>query len=267
MSHSASSAALAGVTLMVALTARPPSDPGTSRRATVAVRGPSVESGSPHAITASSTTPAASAARRSARSGGNGRGRTSAAPTKPPTAPPATAATKPAMAASGSSADGHGIGIHTCDQPHSAPRPTVPISDARQRARRHRPEPGGRAGTQLHEQRLDDVEREVRSGLAEDDPYGQREEAADHEEAGHGQERAAAPEVQAGGDQADTGGEHDQGRVKHQPELGHAEVELALEGGERDQEPADQERPPDPEDQRRLGGRVLAALGGQRLRW
>ena len=45
-----------------------------------------------------------------------------------PTSPPATPASTVTTATSGSSAVGHGSGIQTCDQPHSAAVPTVPIS-------------------------------------------------------------------------------------------------------------------------------------------
>ena len=74
----------------------------------------------------------------------------------------------------------------------------------------------------------------------------ERQEAADQQEAEHRQQRAAAAEVDAGGHQADAGGEHHQHRVQDQPELRHAEVELALEGGERDEEAAHEERAPQP---------------------
>ena len=54
-------------------------------------------------------------------------GRVTAAPMNPPTAPPATAVTRPATAASGSSEPVQGIGIQIWLQPHSAASPIVPI--------------------------------------------------------------------------------------------------------------------------------------------
>ena len=49
-------------------------------------------------------------------------------PMKAPSSPPATPASTVTSATSGSSADGHGSGIQTCDHAHSAAVPTVPIS-------------------------------------------------------------------------------------------------------------------------------------------
>ena len=46
---------------------------------------------------------------------------------KPPITPPATAAMKPAMIPSGSRAPVQGIVHQTCDQAHSAARPSVPM--------------------------------------------------------------------------------------------------------------------------------------------
>ena len=55
-------------------------------------------------------------------------GGASARPIAPPSTPPETAASRPRITASGSSEEGHDIVIHTCDQPHSAARPNVPIA-------------------------------------------------------------------------------------------------------------------------------------------
>ena len=55
-------------------------------------------------------------------------GGASARPIAPPSTPPETAASRPKITASGSSEDGQDIVIHTCDQPHSAARPIVPIA-------------------------------------------------------------------------------------------------------------------------------------------
>src|SRR4051812_19531293 len=55
-------------------------------------------------------------------------GAASAVPTKAPTKPPLTATIGVIRIASPSIDDGQEIGIHTCDQPHSAASPTVPMS-------------------------------------------------------------------------------------------------------------------------------------------
>ena len=49
-------------------------------------------------------------------------------PMNAPTRPPLTPASTVTAATSGSSSAGHGSGIQTCDQPHSAAVPIVPIS-------------------------------------------------------------------------------------------------------------------------------------------
>ena len=148
----------------------------------------------------------------------------------------------PAIAASGSSESFHGIGIQTCDQAHSAARPIVPISAPAIAPFTTGLRPPARSEDRLDQQRLDDVEREVRRDLAPDDADHERQEAADDEVAAHGQERAAAAGVEAAGDQPDAGGEHDQDRLVDLAELRHAEVELGLEGRERDEEAAHQQR-------------------------
>ena len=57
--------------------------------------------------------------------------------------------------------------------------------------------------------------------------------------------KSAAPSARAGadpdprGDQRDAGGEREHDRLEHELELGHAEVELGLEGREADQQAAD----------------------------
>ena len=231
-----------GLTLMVACTARPSRD-GTSVSVTRARAGPSEAIGSPQAITATSTSNAASAARpgaaRQPRAPGRAAsGRTSEPPTNPPSAPAATAVTRPASAASGSSEAVQGSGIQTWLQPHSAASPIVPIrtpATAPVATGERAPAPAKAASTST---RLDQVEREVRRGLAPDDADHQRDQAADEQEAEHGHQRPAAAEVDAGGDEPDAGGEHDQHGLEHLAELRHAEVELALEGRQGDQEAA-----------------------------
>jgi hypothetical protein len=47
---------------------------------------------------------------------------------KPPITPPATAAISPAIAPSGKREAGQGLTTQTCEKPHSAARPTVPIA-------------------------------------------------------------------------------------------------------------------------------------------
>ena len=109
-----------------------------------------------------------------AATAGAAAGRASAAPISAPITPPATAGEHghdraPRAAATPVQA----IGIQTCDQPHSAARPTVPISDAGRRrrtpaagargasagqldARPPRPTYSGKCGSGLAEHRADD---------------------------------------------------------------------------------------------------------------
>ena len=110
--------------------------------------------------------------------------------------------------------------------------------NAGERAGGHRAAARGAQEHELHEQRLDEVEREVRQRLVPDSADHDRDEAADGDEADCGQQRAAAAEVDARRDEPDARRQHDQDRMQDEPELRHAEVELALEGGQRDEEAA-----------------------------
>ena len=89
----------------------------------------------------------------------------------------------------------------------------------------------------LDQQRLDEVEREVRRRLAR--APGRRAAPAAPRMARKNSDRAerrAAAEPDARGDQRDARGEHDQHRLEDHPELRHAEVELGLEGRQPEQE-------------------------------
>ena len=80
---------------------------------------------------------------------------------KPPTAPAATAVMKPAIAASGSSESFHGIGIQTWDQRPFGRQADRSDQHARDGAVHDRAATAGAQEDRLHQQRLDDVEREV----------------------------------------------------------------------------------------------------------
>ena len=82
----------------------------------------------------------------------------------------------------------------------------------------------------------------MRGRLAPDSAHHDRQEAADHQVAGHRQQGTAAAEVEPRGHEADAGREHDQDRLVDLAELRDAEVELGLEGRERHEEAAHQER-------------------------
>ena len=90
----------------------------------------------------------------------------------------------------------------------------------------------------LDDQRLDEVEREVGGGLAEDRADDQRQRAADDEVVEQRDERGSTPCVDAGGDERATGREGEHDRLEQEPELRDAEVELGLEGREADQKAA-----------------------------
>ena len=87
---------------------------------------------------------------------------------------------------------------------------------------------------------LDDVQREVRRRLAEDRADQQRQQSAQPDEEQRRGERAAATEPHPGRDEAHPGGEREQERLPHEPELRHREVELGLEGRKADQQRADE---------------------------
>src|SRR5215210_4212140 len=126
LNHSASSAASGGVSLTSAFTFRF-GGPAASVSVICAVTLSGSEIGSGNATATISPIPAAATAQRGegARSSTGG---ASARPIAPPSTPPETAASSPKITASGSSEDGQDIVIHTCDQPHSAARPSVPIA-------------------------------------------------------------------------------------------------------------------------------------------
>ena len=122
----------------------------------------------PNATSPPTTSPASGQTTRAPR--GNGCGFTrSALPSNAPTQ--RRRRRRPARsrpAPSGSSAAGHGSGIQTCDQPHSA----ASADGADQQRRRPRRARAGRAAPaapprRLDQQRLDEVEREVRHRLAQ----------------------------------------------------------------------------------------------------
>ena len=149
-------------------------------------RGPSVLSGSPQPTTASSTS-----ARRE-------RGEALGAQRRERPRPHQRGADEAAHRTAGHGGEqaGHGGLGQQRRRPrdrHPDVRP-APLGRQADRADRHarraRPRPPAagavaRRNTSSTSSRLDDVEREVRRGLAEHDAHDQREEAADHEEAGH----------------------------------------------------------------------------------
>ena len=96
----------------------------------------------------------------------------------------------------------------------------------------------------LDAERLDEVERQVGRRLAQDRADDQRDRAAHGDEEDRGAERAAGADPDPRRDQRHAGGEGEHDRLEHELELGHAEVELRLEGGEADQQAADRERAP-----------------------
>ena len=113
------------------------------------------------------TAPASAAPRSDGRAVGGSR-----APSQAPTHDAATAIASPAISPSGSSAAGHGSGMNTCVQPHSAASPTVPSSA---------PDASASGSGSLHpqrdeldQQRLDQEEREVRRRLTQDGADEQR---------------------------------------------------------------------------------------------
>lgn len=109
----------------VAETWRPP--PVTSASATLAVAPEGAEVLRPKASRPTTTAAAAGSAIRLARGSAVGVVR-SATPIRAPTTPPATPAASVTISTSGSSDPGHGSVLQTCDQPHSAARPSVPTS-------------------------------------------------------------------------------------------------------------------------------------------
>ena len=164
-------------------------------------------------------------------------------PMKPPITPPAIAAIRPVIAPSGKREAGQGLTTQTCEKPHSAARPTVPIASSGERAEADRPLGGGRApqigeADALDEQRLDHVGREVGGDLAEQRSDQDRQGAANRDVDQQAPDCAARPDPDTRRDQADPGRQHDQRRLQGEGELGYPEVELALEGGERHQEGA-----------------------------
>ena len=134
---------------------------------------------------------------------------------------------------------------------------------ARGRAEGQRPA-GEREARQLDAGGLGEVEGQVRGGLPEQVADDQADPAADGDEEGGGGERAAAPDPEAGADQGHRGGDREQHRLEHEAELGHAEVELRLEGREADQEAAHQADAAQPDDQGGLGGRARRRAPGRR---
>ena len=90
--------------------------------------GAPVSMGSGQAMQTSASTTAAARMPRGACWGAWRPLASSARPMNPPRMPPATPARSARIAPSGKIEDGHGNGIHRCDQPHSAAKPTVPIS-------------------------------------------------------------------------------------------------------------------------------------------
>ena len=91
---------------------------------------------------------------------------------------------------------------------------------------------------ELDDRRLGDVQREVGGGLPEHGTDEEREHAAQDQEEQHRAERRAAAREGSRDDERDRGRSGDQQRLAQQPELGHAEVELALEDREADQQAA-----------------------------
>ena len=125
VSQCASSAAPVGLRVTSAATSRS-APPRSSVSVTWPRRPSSAGLSKAEPSSANTATADATAAARMAR--GRGRGWTARCePIHAPSTPAATAVARLSSAASGSRLDGHGIGIHTCDQPHSAARPTVPM--------------------------------------------------------------------------------------------------------------------------------------------
>src|SRR5829696_663431 len=126
LNHSALSAASDGVSLTSVFTVRF-GGPPASVSVTCAVTLSGAEIGSGNAMATTSPAPASATAQcgEGARSSTGG---ASARPIAPPSTPPETAASRPKITASGSNEDGQDIVIHTCDQPHSAARPNVPMA-------------------------------------------------------------------------------------------------------------------------------------------
>ena len=142
---------------------------------------------------------------------------------------PATAIARPSSAPSGNSADGHGSGMKTCDQPHSAARPTVPMPRPESSASfsgRSRPTARPTAST-ISASTMYSGKCGVASPRIGPIEHGQA--AADEQEEPDRAERGAAARPHAGEHEADAGGEHDQHRLEDEAELRHAEVELGLE--------------------------------------
>ena len=108
----------------------------------------------------------------------------------------------------------------------------------------------------------------MRQRLAERvvDQEGDRTTDGDEHAGRH--ERPAAAHPQACADERNRGGDGEQGGLEDEPELRHAEVELALEGREPDEEPAHQRGATDAHGKRRVrpprvSGSGLHALGKQ----
>ncbi len=121
-------------------------------------------------------------------------------------------------------------------------------SEAERRGRRRHAQPDG-----LDEQRLGDVEREVRRGLAEHRADQEREAAAHDEVEGDGAQRGAATGEAARGHERDARRQRDEHRLVEQAELRHAEVELALEDRQADEQAAAGADEPQVPDARRGG--------------
>ena len=125
----------------------------------------------------------------------------------------------PSSTPSGASAAGHGSGMNTCVQPHSAARP----DRADRRARRRSASGSGRA----HPQRDQLDERAPRRGRAGSAAVGSPSTGPTssaisprmREEEQRRAERGAAAEPDPRGDERDARGEHDQHRLEDHPEL------------------------------------------------
>ena len=125
LNHSAPRAASGGCTRAVTVTSRFGGGL-TVCSATVTVGGCfGVGICSPYATSPATAAAARGTTQRGVRS--SGAPPLSERPMNPPNTPPAMAAIKPTMAPSGKSEEGHAIVQNTCDQPHSAARPIVPM--------------------------------------------------------------------------------------------------------------------------------------------
>ena len=167
-------------------------------------------------------------------------------PIHAPSSAPAIAVAKPSSAASGSSSDGHGIGIQTCDQPHSAARPSGADAHARTRARTPAggarrpaaaPTPSTTSASTTYSGKCGVVSPSTGPTTSASPPREREEEARPRRARCRGRahsadrdqrRRPAASMISIG--------------WKHEAELGHAEVELGLERGQADQQAAGQRR-------------------------